>query len=796
MTPAFLCVGYASVRVQAAALPRCQPSDYAELEQCSANASSRIIVAAACHSKDTGGFAPTGSETYLDVSRLRQWHLDPGRMRLTVGAGVMYLDVASALAAANLALPAYGNYGGQTIVGAMSTSTHGAGRPSLANFVTRMHVIDGRGRRRNIKRSDHDFPAWANSLGALGVVAEADFELTPNWHVLETTVVNLEKTSVIRMLQAHPLSYAFHAPAPANGRRRSTDPPCHSCFFAWRRVETALRVNATYPKESYMRGSTHMGGVDQPRTYAFNDLVHWERRKKQRPCYERVSKQGAWLGPVGNLHSELELMFRPDQLLAAIDVLEPIRYGSSSTRIVVEFRYVLRDTKDVLLSPYRDGDRIAMSIPTVNRANGDRVVKVLTRAGIDVRFHRGKGAPRELVEASTWDDGAARAFERAKRANDPTSRFGSAYTDLLPFCKTLASGGSGAAQQSISAIEPTTSIMVPTTALPIGASTSTHFEMPMLAFGPQSQKPDFVVRALQMGFRHVDSSYHYGEGTSLRNIGAGIAQFGRRENIFITTKVNGCGCAGGGRRYHAIRSETCFEDTLRAVQESLKELRSTFIDLLLLHHPPTCRQGGLAAGHAVNCSHPRTCLLVQTQWRALEQSARRGFANQIGVSNYCPQCMDCLMRSANKAPAVAQLMVNVGASTSIDTLMSWSERHHVHIMAYSPINGLGLSGAQRAEVARIGAQHGNMSFVQVVLRWLTQHGVTPIVSSRNVGHLQQNLDSFRWRLSDPAMKRLDEMRGKTATRGPSQDCTWADVPTGRRLLKQCGALLRGTASLR
>ena len=132
---------------------RCQPTDIDAIEACRANATKRIIVAAACHSKDTGGFTTSGGEMYLDVTNFKRWRLDVARMRLTVGAGVMYMNVAADLAAAHMALPAYGNYGGQTILGAMSTSTHGAGVPSLANFVTRMIVVDGSGRRRNITRA-------------------------------------------------------------------------------------------------------------------------------------------------------------------------------------------------------------------------------------------------------------------------------------------------------------------------------------------------------------------------------------------------------------------------------------------------------------------------------------------------------------------------------------------------------------------------------------------------------------------------------------------------------------------
>ena len=754
---------------------RCQPSDYDEIEVCRANATKRIIVAAACHSKDTGGFTTQGSEMYLDVTNFRHWRLDVARMRLTVGAGVTYMDIAADLTSSRMALPAYGNYGGQTIIGAMSTSTHGAGVPSLANFVTRMAVVDGSGRRRNITSADRDFPAWANSLGALGVVAEAEFILTPNWNVLEANHLNLTRSRMVSFLRTNPLSYAFYTPASRTvQRQRATGIPCRGCFFAWRRTETSLAVNATYPKDNYARGSTHVavgGGIASPRVYAFNDMVHWEtKRPRQLACYDRVAKQAAWTGPIRHLRSELELMVRPDELETTMALLEPVRYGGTSKSLVVEFRYVLKDTQDVLLSPYRDGDRIAVSIPGVTRANGVRVVQLLTQAKLDVRFHRGKGAPRELVEASTWDIAAARAFREAKQANDPAHRFGSGYLDLLPFCRPLYAAALAKStwlpKGDLSRRPASTG---PATATPLTASI-----LPMLAFGPQSHKPDFILKALSAGFRHLDTSYHYSEGTSQRNIGAGVLSFGRREEVFITTKVNGCGCTGGGQRYHGIRLDTCFVDTLRAVHTSLKELRTSYIDLLLLHHPPTCRQGGRATGHAVDCSLERTCSLVKTQWSALEHVQQQGKVRHVGVSNYCPSCVECLLHSAKVPPAVAQLMVNLGAVTPVATLMAWSQRHAMHIMAYSPINGLGLSAEQRDQVARIGAEHGNRSFVQVALRWLIQHGITPIVSSRTIDHLRQNLDIFQWRLSAAAMSRLDVMRGSLSKKGPSQDCAWVE----------------------
>ena len=123
------------------------------------------------------------------------------------------------------------------------------------------------------------------------------------------------------------------------------------------------------------------GGLGSSRVYAFNDMVHWFTKKQRQrsppiACYDRVAKQAAWIGPVAHLRSELELMIRPDELETTMKVLDPIRYGSSSKSIVIEFRYVLRDSQDVLLSPYRDGDRIDLRC----------IHAIIVRRGIDSIF--------------------------------------------------------------------------------------------------------------------------------------------------------------------------------------------------------------------------------------------------------------------------------------------------------------------------------------------------------------------------------------------------------------------------
>ena len=1092
--------------------PRCLPIDHASLVACRANATGHIVVVATCHSKDTGAFAWTGNETYLDVSSLKQWRLDADRMRLTVAAGVRYRDVASALATAKLALPAYGNYGGQTIVGAMSTATHGAGRPSLSNFVERMHVMDGQGCMHDITRADHDFAAWASSLGALGVVAEAEFGLTRDWHVLETTMLGLRIHGLASFLQVNRFSYGFHA-LKQSGRTRATHSPCRGCLYAWHRVATTLAVNATYPKAAYMRGAASMGGVDmsRPRVYAFSDLVHWEEQPPERPCYyARAATKGGWIAGVSDQTQELELMLLPDELESAIRILTPIRYGTSSKRPVVEFRYVLRDTQDVLLSPYRDGDRIAMSIPAVSRVDGERVVHLLLAAHLDVRFHRGKGAPRNLVENSTWDKDAASAFLEAKRANDPLGKFGSPYLDLLPFAKpprpvrysstrkqlnaqtrvvwaaarhaanakaTLArraanttakrlpkraasatpvppapmsnllepfavtvtaslhdtriartrggkmlplkrllsagithvfercdtflypdrpegtfnsrslriakaapmrisgctaflpsnmrvvgagvdhdrvmtwasasfrrleraggklivfgSAGSRrltnewpkerADQQMISLLsrmapvaekhgitlaleqlrqrecnyinhmrevasivravnhshvravadlfhmlqmdEPAAEldaamdvvvhvelsekdrsapgtatsdtydfepffdvlrkrnyrgvinieapmmqvkdidkavatvrslsrrVLTPHETLQHHGSQAAHsretssrmsMRMPPLAFGPQTHPPEMILGALQAGYRHLDTAYHYAGGKSLRSIGQALRLFPARNEVFITSKVGGCGCTGGPPRYHELRAGAhCFNDTKRAAHRSLNELHRSHLDLLLLHHLPTCQQEHT---RPVDCTDPSVCALIQAQWAALESLQEYGVARNIGLSNYCPTCVECVTRAARRAPQVIQLALFVGmGAPAVRELLQWVQSESLKLIAYSPINFLSLSRSQRDVLAAIGKPY-NRSWIQTALRYVVQNGAVPVVVSRSLEHLRENLGVTQWQLDKAAMRQLDSMRSDSP-KGPSLDCKWpaayqASTRTSRRL---------------
>src|SRR5689334_12902853 len=98
-------------------------------------------------------------------------------------------------------------------------------------------------------------------------------------------------------------------------------------------------------------------------------------------------------------------------------------------------------------------------------------------------------------------------------------------------------------------------------------------EIPQLGFGvfqvPPEDTAEIVTRAFEVGYRHIDTAQGY---ENEAGVGQGFRASGlAREDVFITTK-----CANGVQGY---------EQSKRALRESLDKLELDFVDLYLIHWP-------------------------------------------------------------------------------------------------------------------------------------------------------------------------------------------------------------------
>ena len=207
---------------------------------------------------------------------------------------------------------------------------------------------------------------------------------------------------------------------------------------------------------------------------------------------------------------------------------------------------------------------------------------------------------------------------------------------------------------------------------------SNGVKMPLLAQGSggdnDADAKAGVTLALQNGFTSIDTAHDY---NCLSGVGQALTEFGKREQIFLTSKVPGCGVPSQGLE------PPCFENTLKVATADLSTLHVDYVDLLLLHFPPI-----EAGGKSLGCSGD-SCAKVQEQWTALEQLYHANKTRAIGMSNYCQDCIECVLKNATVKPMVNQMQYHIGMGADPSGLIDYCHSQNIVLEAYNPLAGKG-----------------------------------------------------------------------------------------------------------
>ena len=252
-------------------------------------------------------------------------------------------------------------------------------------------------------------------------------------------------------------------------------------------------------------------------------------------------------------------------------------------------------------------------------------------------------------------------------------------------------------------------------------------KMPQLGFGVYQVMPDecerCVLDALEAGYRSIDTAYVY---FNEKEVGNAIRKSGvPREDIFLTTKV---WIGNYGEK-----------ESREAVLSSMERLQTSYLDLVLLHHPYGDVYGA---------------------WRALEALRDEGKIRAIGVSNFLPYRL-AEFCSFTKTPPVLNQVETHPLYQQTESL-AWMKKYNVQPEAWAPF-GEGRGGLFTNPVlTEIGAQYGKTA-AQVMLRWNLQRGVVVIPRSSKKERIRENLDVFDFALSDADMAKIAGLdTGKTS----------------------------------
>lgn len=243
--------------------------------------------------------------------------------------------------------------------------------------------------------------------------------------------------------------------------------------------------------------------------------------------------------------------------------------------------------------------------------------------------------------------------------------------------------------------------------------------MPPIGYGvfrmtDQAACEEAVVQAIQAGYRLIDTAAAYGNEEA---VGRAIRRCGvPREELFITTKL--------------WIPDISYEGAKRGFAASLERLKLDYLDLYVIHQPYHDLYGA---------------------WRALEELYAEGRVRAIGVDNFTEDRLADFIFWNKVKPAVNLLECNPFFQRENER--AYLESQNILLQAWSPLSAGQNDLFHNETLCRIGLAH-RKSPAQVVLRWLTQRGIVPLVKSSNPQRMKENLDIFDFTLAEEEMQQI------------------------------------------
>lgn len=240
-------------------------------------------------------------------------------------------------------------------------------------------------------------------------------------------------------------------------------------------------------------------------------------------------------------------------------------------------------------------------------------------------------------------------------------------------------------------------------------------KMPILGYGVYQVDPAecerCVLDAISVGYRSIDTAQAY---RNEEGVGSAIEKSGvPRKDLFLTTKV---WISNGG-----------YEKAKASIAESLRKLKTEYIDLLLIHQPFNDYYG---------------------TYRAMTEAYKAGTVRAIGVSNFYPDRLIDFCRFQEIVPAVNQVETHPfqQQKAAHEIMKKYGVQHE----SWGPFAEGRKDMFVNPVLKSIGDAHGK-SAAQVILRFLIQNGVVVIPKSTRKERMIENLDVFDFSLSAEQM---------------------------------------------
>lgn len=250
------------------------------------------------------------------------------------------------------------------------------------------------------------------------------------------------------------------------------------------------------------------------------------------------------------------------------------------------------------------------------------------------------------------------------------------------------------------------------TQIPIlGSGTNTFGKADHDFYGLITYETSEIENAIQIGYRLFDTAIMYRNEEVL---GIALEKSGLpRKEFYITSKIP-------GKSPYIDNSE----EVNKAINNSLKYLKTDYLDLYLIHHP-----------------WEDEAEMVKV-WKTLETAVADGRIKSLGVSNFNQQQLTYLLENSKIKPVVNQIESHPGLWQ--DELISFCKKENIAVQAWKPVGK--VSEDAKDILTTIGNKY-HKTWAQIILRYQVERDIIVIPKSTALSRQQENFDIFDFSLS-------------------------------------------------
>ncbi|BCZ44940.1 hypothetical protein psyc5s11_10070 [Clostridium gelidum] len=228
---------------------------------------------------------------------------------------------------------------------------------------------------------------------------------------------------------------------------------------------------------------------------------------------------------------------------------------------------------------------------------------------------------------------------------------------------------------------------------------------------------------LELGMNLIDTAEMYGDGLSEELVGEVINDI--RKDVFLISKV--------------YPNNAGLNSISKACENSLKRLKTDYLDLYLLHW-----RGGIPLEETIE---------------GMERLKKEGKILRWGVSNFDTDDMEELLnKSMGGNCVVNEVLYHLGSRGIEFDLLPWQRKKNIPTIAYCPLaqGGLLKNELLRNETLDEIAEEHSVKPLQIALAWtIREKNIISIPKASTVDHVIENAKATSITLSSKDIERLE-----------------------------------------